>query len=89
MLRLTSVSEAPDIYLAVFAQGESTPGLAGVDDQQFQPMASNKAFCLEYPKQGSQVVQIFDAHPTEGAKVSLIEKDRNTGGYLLSLWSLK
>lgn len=52
-------------------------------------MASNKAFCLEYPKQGSQVLQIYDAHPTEGAKVCLIEKDRSTGGYLLSLWSFK
>ncbi len=88
-LKLTSISETPEIYLMTFAQGEETIYLTGVDDRTISPIQTSRAVCLDYPKQGSDIVQICNGAPYEGVDFSLLEKDKVNGGHLISFWSFK
>ena len=89
VLKLTSISEAPEIFLMTFAQGEESIYLTGVDDRNISQIVTNRAICLDYPRQGRNTVQICNASPYEGVDFSLLEKDKINGGHLISFWTFK
>lgn len=72
-----------------FAQGEETIYLTGVDDRTIAPIQTSRPVCLDYARQGRNIVQICNASPYEGVDFSLLEKDKLNGGHTLSFWTFK
>ena len=89
MLKLTSISDAPEIYLMTFAQGEETIYLTGVDSKYVSPIATSKPVTLDYQRQGRNIVQICNGAPYEGVDFALLERDKQNSGHLVSFWSFK
>lgn len=72
-----------------FPQGEDSVYLTGVDDKAVSRLPAGRQLCLDYPRQGNNIVQIYNASPYEGIELALLEKDKTNGGYQVSLWSFK
>ena len=83
------MSESPDIILLSVGHGEESVCLAGVDDKTVTSLPSNRQVCMDYQKHGSNIMQLYDAHPMSGFNYTLLEKDRGSHGYLLSFWQFR
>ncbi len=86
LLKVTSISEVSDILLLSISRGDESICIAGVDDRAVATVPANRGICMEYPRHGSNIIQIYDARPHEGTNFALLEKDRSSHGYLLSFW---
>ena len=86
VLKVTSVSDVPDIALLGMLRNEDAMCIGGVDDKTLRRLESNKPVYINYNKQpGGHIVQIYDSNNTTGTNFMLLENDKTTNGYLLSL----
>lgn len=89
VLKLTSISDSPEIFLMTFAQGEEAVYLTGVDDKAVRRVQSGRPIYIDYPRQGSTIVQIYAASAYDGVDLALLESDKINGGHQISLWTFK
>lgn len=96
LLKITSVSEQPDILLLAMTGQDDRLMAAGVDEKAFREInavggnSSARPLFLEKQKFTGQASQIFDAKATEGLiKFGLLERDQQSGNSVLSLWEMK
>ena len=89
LIKVTSMSDSPDIVLLSVGHGEEAVCLAGVDDKSVAALSSGRQICMDYQKHGGCVMQLYDAHPMNGFNYTLLEKDRSSHGYLLSFWQFR
>lgn len=89
LLKITSMSDVPDILLLTMGHGDESICIAGVDDRAVTPLQSSRPICMDYQRHGSNIVQLYDARPMDGFNFALLEKDRSSHGYLLSFWHFR
>ena len=85
MLKITSISDSPDIFFLTFAQRESSVCFSGVDDAGLKRLCGpGVSVGLDYSRIGNQVVQIVTGKSNEGFTFALLEKDQKNGVYFIS-----
>lgn len=90
LLKITSITDSPDIYFLSFAKNETSVCFSVVDESEMKRLNNEEtAVGLSYSRSGSQVVQIITGKPYDGFTFALLEKQRSTGAFFLSVWSFK
>lgn len=90
LLKITSITDSPDIYFLTFCKNETSVCFSVVDETAMKRLnTAENAVGLGYSRTGSQVVQIVTGKPYDGFSFALLEKQRSTGAFFLSVWNFK
>lgn len=73
-LKITVLSDSPDIFFLTVAQGEEYFYFSGVDERGLARIDNNgKKPGLSFKRQGNQIIQVISGKPLEGFQFALLE----------------